>query len=169
MVLYVLSYFASLASKLLTDLYPTTLASQAQNTAKTEAYLWYLVRICLTAALMFSNGIIFSQSIRNAGIRIFGAAFTNLMRRPISYFEETPIGVIITRFSDDLNYLEKVMPTNLQILMNSMMTILIALILTVIISPLQAALTIISVIYITYILRTSSTVTNRLKVMENEA
>lgn len=112
--LYALLFILSSLFKVFTELYPTRLSLQGSKEENSSSqFTWYMIWILITSVAFYFTGYVFANSTRKIGRKIFDDAFRNLIKRPIQFFDTTPVGVIIARFSEDLNELEKVMPTYL--------------------------------------------------------
>lgn len=65
---------------------------------------YILMYLSIAVALLFFliyRSIIFGYGVAEAGYRIFFQAFDNLVRRPIQFFDTTPVGQILGRLVND--------------------------------------------------------------------
>lgn len=126
----------------------------------------YIGWIGITSLLYYFRNMIFALAVKNTGRKIFELSFNNIIRRPLSFFDTTPSGVIITRFSKDLNDVEKTMPTFLDEFLNYLVIYLTSFVLLIMISPLHGVCVAIFLAYLSSVISTVSKVITELTRME---
>jgi hypothetical protein len=170
-LIFLLLIFLILSSgiKVYTELYPTNFSSdgsKGKRKSTTQDYFFYIGWIIVTCILYFIRNIFYSLVIAKASKKIFEGSFSNIIRRPMSFFDTTPSGQIITRFSKDLSDVEKVMPTSLMELINYTLVFFTAFVLLTIVSPFHGILVMIAICYLTSVVSISSQVTTELARLE---
>lgn len=110
----------------------------------------------ITYALIFTGAVIFFvlRSVlmafiaRGASMKIFKKVSWSILRRPMSFFDTTPTGVIINRITSDVDKIDFLIPLKSCIFLNVSFTFMGSLILAVVVSPPVIILIIISFVII---------------------
>jgi len=86
----------------------------------TECVLTCVVAVGIT--FLFSAFALAEGSMRSATL-LHTSILKSVLRAPMSFFDHTPIGRIITRFSKDIDVLDSQLPRSLQAWFNSALTV----------------------------------------------
>ncbi|KAH9068493.1 ABC transporter [Lactarius deliciosus] len=87
------------------------------------------------ALAAFSNGITVAFIVYSASRRLHDNAITRVMLSPMSFFETTPVGRIMNRFSKDIDTIDNMLADSFRILINTFSTIIGAIVLISILLP----------------------------------
>ena len=98
--------------------------------------------------LAFSD-VVFVRLINNSASRFHKSMLFSVLRCTMGFFESTPVGRIINRFSKDIQAVEEVIPNNYKQFGRMLFTLLISLVTISIASPyFIIVVVLISIIYI---------------------
>ncbi|XP_055333699.1 multidrug resistance-associated protein 1-like [Paramacrobiotus metropolitanus] len=89
--------------------------------------------IQLIFAVMGLYGI--SAALIRAGRSMHNSMLTRLMRAPMSYFDTTPLGRIVNRFSKDIDTIDSAIPIQLRFVMNAFFQAIVFALLVLIVFP----------------------------------
>ncbi|KAH9068492.1 ABC transporter [Lactarius deliciosus] len=87
------------------------------------------------ALATFSNGITVAFIVYSASRRLHDNAITRVMLSPMSFFETTPVGRIMNRFSKDIDTIDNMLADSFRMLINTFSTIIGAIVLISILLP----------------------------------
>ena len=96
--------------------------------------MYLSVALALLVFLIYRS-IIFGYGVAEAGYKIFFKAFDNLAKRPIQFFDTTPVGQILGRLVNDQNDTDTQIPAKLNVFLSILFTFLGAFVLLCIVSP----------------------------------
>ena len=127
----------------------TTWSSVASNdTSVTEKYLTlYGVFGGLQSFFIFFAIIVFTIGMVRASTEMHSKLIENLLKAPMSFFDTTPLGRIVNRFSKDMDDIDLVIPYVLKDLVNQVFILLGIIFVLVLVSPVTLALIVPLVIY----------------------
>ncbi|VDB84771.1 unnamed protein product [Peniophora sp. CBMAI 1063] len=83
----------------------------------------------------FANGVVFALLIYASSRRLHSDAITRVLHAPMVYFETTPIGRIMNRFSKDIDTMDNMLADAFRMFLNTMSSIVGAIILISILLP----------------------------------
>lgn len=86
--------------------------------------------------MLFLKNIYFSRSFSRAAAFMFGGMISNILKRPIKFFDTTPSGQIVARFVDDITNCATELPVTFSFLMFDILIFFGGFIMVVTISPL---------------------------------
>lgn len=75
---------------------------------------WHLFCIFFSVITVIIANLSFTKATLDAAIKLHNFLLHNLLRIPISFFDVTPIGRILARFSSDINNVDTSLPSLLQ-------------------------------------------------------
>lgn len=102
-----------------------------------QAYPKIFIGLILTCFFMlFLKNIFFSRSFSKAAALMFGGMISNILRRPMKFFDTTPSGQIVTRFVDDITNCATELPVTFSFLIFDILIFFGGFIMIVTISPL---------------------------------
>ncbi|KAH9003061.1 ABC transporter [Lactarius hatsudake] len=87
------------------------------------------------ALATFSNGMTVAFIVYSASRRMHDNAITRVMLSPMSFFETTPVGRIMNRFSKDIDTIDNMLADSFRMLINTFSTIIGAIVLISILLP----------------------------------
>ena len=114
----VLLYIAFTLFKIITDWYVGKWATQSLNLTTNQYPLIYLAMIGILTLIVSLRSLTFGMTFSKASFSIFKKVTWNLLRRPLSFFDTTPSGVIINRCSKDVNDSDYKIPSYFFIIMD---------------------------------------------------
>ena len=92
----------------------------------TQSIFILLASFCLAMAAIFA-----SRTLHNSMLK-------NILRSPMSFFDTTPLGRILNRFSKDTYIIDEVIPRSLRSFIFTFLTVMATLIVIIITTPLFA-------------------------------
>ncbi|KAH9068491.1 ABC transporter [Lactarius deliciosus] len=100
------------------------------------------------ALAAFLNGTAIAFIVYSASRRMHDSAITRVMLSPMSFFETTPVGRIMNRFSKDIDTIDNMLADSFRTLINTISSVLAAVILISILLPwFLIAVAVVSVLY----------------------
>jgi ATP-binding cassette subfamily C (CFTR/MRP) protein 1 len=84
---------------------------------------------------MMIGDVAFLYMVMNSSRYLHGAMLGSIMRSCMQFFESTPIGRILNRFSKDVEAVESMMPTSFRMLLRMVFSVLITIIMISIQTP----------------------------------
>ncbi|VEN35843.1 unnamed protein product, partial [Callosobruchus maculatus] len=98
-----------------------TLINGTVNTAKRDMYLaiYGVLGIGQALTTMLSN-LLFAKGTIDAAVKIHRQLLHNVMRLPCAFFDITPVGRILGRFSQDINGVDMRLPSAFQMVMGTL-------------------------------------------------
>jgi len=76
------------------------------------------------ALFLFIGSILLTWSSVRAAVKIHNKMLLTIIRSPMSFFDTTPLGRIINRFSKDVYLIDEVIPSNLKSFLSTMFSVL---------------------------------------------
>lgn len=116
--------------------------------------------ICLIALL---QGIFLGEVSKSAALNIYKNVNWSIIRRPLRFFDTTPIGVILNRCINDVAVIDFDIPTELGMFLTTFITFLVVIIMTSMLSPVVIVAVVISAKYLTLALKKFIPVISELK------
>ncbi|XP_030837858.1 multidrug resistance-associated protein 5 isoform X2 [Strongylocentrotus purpuratus] len=111
---------------------PPTLVNDPQLWIYMTVYGGSLVLIFIVAAL---KSITYMKFTLKSSSTLHNNLFRSVIRSPMSFFDTTPIGRVLNMFSKDLDELDVMLPINMELSINYMLTIAASLITITVIFP----------------------------------
>nr|CAH7713756.1 unnamed protein product [Callosobruchus chinensis] len=101
-----------------------TLINGTVNTAKRDMYLavYGVLGIGQAFSTMLSN-LLFAKGTIDAAVKIHRQLLHNVMRLPCAFFDITPVGRILGRFSQDINGVDMRLPNAFQMLLSTLVRV----------------------------------------------
>ena len=103
-------------SKIMTDYWVGSWSQNSFNFTAENSEKYYMLGYGLLILGMLIIGVIqsfiWSQYSTNAGIKIFNDLLRNVMKKPMSYFDTTPIGQILNLLGKDTDLVDSVIPNS---------------------------------------------------------
>jgi len=122
MLAIVLAYTTSQGMRVLVDWWQGHWASNMKRKGVDPTYsatafgLWYLGFILLCTILTAARGLLVMESCIRSARNLHDELFRRVLRAPVNrYFDVTPVGRILNRFSNDLDQMDSVLPQQYQI------------------------------------------------------
>ncbi|KAJ8982895.1 hypothetical protein NQ317_004325 [Molorchus minor] len=84
------------------------------NTSVGEASFIFVLVLCLVA-----TNVLFTKATLDGAIKIHRYLLSNVMKLPSAFFDVTPVGRILGRFSNDINGVDLRLPMNFQVLISN--------------------------------------------------
>ncbi|OBA22056.1 P-loop containing nucleoside triphosphate hydrolase protein [Metschnikowia bicuspidata var. bicuspidata NRRL YB-4993] len=121
--LFVLATIASISTNYWLKRWTEANSNIGDNTLALHFIAIYAVLGFTTSALNLLKGLVFFvfMSIRG-GRKIHDRMATRLMKAPMNFFERTPVGRIMNRFSNDINKVDSALPRSLNVYMGSLLS-----------------------------------------------
>jgi ABC-type multidrug transport system fused ATPase/permease subunit len=123
------------AVKIFSDLWIGYWTSDKYSLSNSRYILVYLALVILLFMILLFRSVFFGIGVSNAGINIFLKVFVNLIKRPMSFFDTTPVGQILVRFVNDQNDTDMRIPKLMNTFLSIMFTFLGTFILLCVVSP----------------------------------
>jgi ABC-type multidrug transport system fused ATPase/permease subunit len=108
----------------------------------------YLLMGLVTLIFLCLRAITLGFVTQLASVNIFKSIVWNILRRPMSFFDTTPSGVVINRCTNDVDQLDFNIPWMMSFFLNTGFDYAGALILTAVVSPVVLIFILIALIYI---------------------
>lgn len=117
------SYGVSQAARVVADWWPGHWARNMVRYGIDPGYsgtafgMWYLGIIVLCAALTFGRAFLMIETCMQTSKRLHDDLFRRVLQAPVNnYFDITPVGRILNRFSNDLDQMDSILPQEYQLL-----------------------------------------------------
>lgn len=134
-ILFFIIQVSSILSAIGSTWWVTRWASNSYNLSSLTYLLIYAaIGVVVILLLLGVSGLI-GVVASNAAINIFSTIVWNILRRPMSFFDTTPSGVILNRCTADVSVIDMSIPSMLQFFITNVLTLAIVFIMTIIISP----------------------------------
>ncbi|EFC39720.1 predicted protein [Naegleria gruberi] len=128
--------FASLGTKLLSQMW---ISFMNMNTFQMSIanYVWiYLVIGCLDSLILFIRSGFYSYGSLKSSLKLHNKMLEGVLRAPILFFDQNPVGRILNRFTQDINATDNEMLFTIPVAINIILNILLTIILISTITPL---------------------------------
>lgn len=116
-------YSVSQAARVFVDWWPGHWARNMVRYAIDPDYsgttfgMWYLGLIVLCTALTFGRAFLMIETCMQTSKRLHDDLFRRVLQAPVNnYFDITPVGRILNRFSNDLDQMDSILPQEYQLL-----------------------------------------------------
>lgn len=113
----------------------------------------YLVIVGLIFISIMMRSWLFGIFASKSGYTLFNKLINNVLRRPMSFFDTTPNGVIMNRCNDDVYQSDFILPNTFSFFLESLTLILVSLIAIVVILPYLLILLVIFSVFLFYAFR----------------
>ncbi|RLN68925.1 hypothetical protein BBJ28_00023065, partial [Nothophytophthora sp. Chile5] len=121
--LIVVFYIVSQAVRVLVDWWPGHWANEMPRRGVDPSYssktyaLWYVGMIVVATLLTFGRALFVTEACVRTSKHLHDELFRRVLSAPVNrYFDVTPVGRVLNRFSNDLDQLDSVLPQEYQIL-----------------------------------------------------
>lgn len=143
-----LSFISATAIRVVSDWWAGRWASESFDLSENAYPLIYLgIGAAFIAAVIFRS-IIGGYFSARAGISCFSKVMSNILKRPIEFFDTTPSGVIMNRCTMDVEAIDFLLPNFMTSWLDSFFMICFTLILVILVSPPMIIIVVIACIYI---------------------
>ncbi|GMF40069.1 unnamed protein product [Phytophthora lilii] len=119
-VVLVVVYCIGQANRTVVDWWPGHWARTLKNHAdasSTDLGLWYLGLIILCSVLTMVRALMMIETCVRTSKKLHDELFRRVLNAPITrYFDVTPMGRILNRFSNDLDQMDSILPQEYQVL-----------------------------------------------------
>uniref|UniRef100_H3GAV0 Uncharacterized protein n=1 Tax=Phytophthora ramorum TaxID=164328 RepID=H3GAV0_PHYRM len=122
----VAAYVAGQAARTVVDWWPGHWARNMPrrdvdpNYSGTTFGMWYLGLLVLCAMLSFGRALMIIESCVRSSQHMHDELFRRVLRAPVTrYFDVTPMGQILNRFSNDLDQMDSILPQEYQLLLQN--------------------------------------------------
>ncbi|POM61964.1 Multidrug resistance protein ABC Superfamily [Phytophthora palmivora] len=126
-VVIIMAYIAGQAARTIVDWWPGHWARSMSRRGVDPTYsgttfgMWYLGFIALCSVLSFGRALMMIESCVRSSQHMHDDLFRRVLRAPITkYFDITPMGQILNRFSNDLDQMDTMLPQEYQLLLQNM-------------------------------------------------
>lgn len=144
----ILFFLLSITAKLACDWWVGQWMENTFDLSKSDYMIIYGLSGFFVLVLMIIRSIALAGVSQISTLKIFNKVIWNVLRRPMSFFDTTPSGVIINRCTDDVDNLDYVIPWYSSFFFSIAFSFLGSLVLATIVSPVIAILLLISLIVI---------------------
>ncbi|KAK1938127.1 ABC transporter C family member 3 [Phytophthora citrophthora] len=125
-IVIVLVYIAGQAARTIVDWWPGHWARNMPRRGVDPTYsntnfgMWYLGFIVLCSLLSFGRALMMIESCIRSSQHMHDDLFRRVLRAPVTkYFDVTPMGQILNRFSNDLDQMDTMLPQEYQLLLQN--------------------------------------------------
>ncbi|GMF61673.1 unnamed protein product [Phytophthora fragariaefolia] len=122
----VLAYCAGHAARTVVDWWPGHWARNMPRRGVDPTYsgtnfgLWYIGFLVLCTVLSFGRALMIIESCVRSSQNMHDELFQRVLRAPVTrYFDVTPMGQILNRFSNDLDQMDSILPQEYQLLLQN--------------------------------------------------
>ncbi|EGZ21558.1 multidrug resistance protein ABC superfamily [Phytophthora sojae] len=122
----VLAYCAGQAARTVVDWWPGHWARNMPRRGVDPSYsgttfgMWYLGFLVLCTVLSFGRALMIIESCVRSSQNMHDELFRRVLRAPVTrYFDVTPMGQILNRFSNDLDQMDSILPQEYQLLLQN--------------------------------------------------
>ena len=135
--LCLLSYFIFQSFSVSTNLVLTSWSSVASNDTAVTNYYMMLYGLCggFQSLFIFIATVIFTVGAIRSSYTLHNNLLQNLLRAPMSFFDTTPNGRIVNRFSKDMDDIDAVVPNVSKEIINQVFILLGIIFVLVFVSP----------------------------------
>ncbi|XP_005100698.1 multidrug resistance-associated protein 5 [Aplysia californica] len=95
----------------------------------------YASFIPLLIVLMLMRSLLLTKTVLKAATCLHNKAFTKVLRCPMPFFDSTPLGRIVNRFSADLDEIDMRLPMNAEIFLTNILQVIAGLAMIAYVSP----------------------------------
>ena len=89
----------------------------------------------LQSVFIFSAILMITFSTIQASVQLHNGLLNSIIRSPMSFFDTTPIGRIVNRFSKDIDEIDIVLPLNIKNIINQIFTVIGVIVIIIIVTP----------------------------------
>jgi ABC-type multidrug transport system fused ATPase/permease subunit len=121
------AYLAGQGMRILVDWWQGHWAKEMQSDSPDANYseltfgLWYFGFIAICALVTIGRGLLMMESCIRSSKNLHNELFRRVLSAPVNlYFDVTPVGRILNRFSNDLDQMDSVLPQHYQSLFQSL-------------------------------------------------
>ncbi|KAF4150569.1 ABC transporter transmembrane region [Phytophthora infestans] len=122
----VVAYCAGQAARTVVDWWPGHWARNMPRRGVDLTYsntmfgMWYLGFLVLCTALSFGRALMIIESCVRSSQNMHDELFRRVLKAPVTrYFDVTPMGQILNRFSNDLDQMDSILPQKYQLLLQN--------------------------------------------------
>ncbi|KAJ8577547.1 hypothetical protein ON010_g1657 [Phytophthora cinnamomi] len=121
------AYFAGQGMRVVVDWWQGHWAKEMENKSSDSSYselaygMWYFGFIVICAFVTIGRGLLMMESCIRSSKNLHNELFRRVLSAPVNlYFDVTPVGRILNRFSNDLDQMDSVLPQHYQSLFQSL-------------------------------------------------
>ena len=116
---------------------PEMLSTQAQPTHTHEFfYHWFIIIFCIFVVLCFYRAFMFTLLCLNCSRNLYEKLVFAIFHAPVNlYFDITPIGRILNRFSQDLDAVDTLLPDNFLLNLQNGFFVLCGFVMCIVVTP----------------------------------
>ncbi|EEY56567.1 ATP-binding Cassette (ABC) Superfamily [Phytophthora infestans T30-4] len=125
-VVIVVAYIAGQAARTVVDWWPGHWARNMPRRGVDPTYsnttfgMWYLGFLALCSVLSFGRALTIIESCVRSSQNMHDELFRRVLKAPVTqYFDVTPMGQILNRFSNDLDQMDTMLPQEYQLLLQN--------------------------------------------------
>ncbi|KAK1940423.1 ABC transporter C family member 12 [Phytophthora citrophthora] len=123
----IMAYFAGQGMRVVVDWWQGHWADKMETAASDPNYselsygMWYFGFIVICSVVTIARGLLMMESCIRSSKSLHNELFRRVLQAPINlYFDVTPVGRILNRFSNDLDQMDSVLPQHYQSLFQSL-------------------------------------------------
>lgn len=138
----------------------------AKDTFSLEDYIYIAIYICISLLVIFLlifNSFFLGVISANASLQIFKTIVWNILRRPMKFFDTTPMGVVLNRCTTDIKLIDSRFPYLYSAFLGAFITLIVVLIFTSIISPIVIVIIVVNLAIVSFSFRRFLMTTTELK------
>jgi ABC-type multidrug transport system fused ATPase/permease subunit len=140
-VILVLFYLSFIGLKIFSGLWVSYWFSDQFDFKNENWYpIIYLIVIFLAAVSLILRSLSYGHTVSTGSYNLFDSVVTNILRRPLSFFDTTPSGQIMNRCVKDVSDIDFRLPFMFSFFINNFFTIIGSMILLSVISPIHLIL-----------------------------
>ena len=109
--------------------------NQMQVDVRNMYLIGYGIIGVLQSVFIFSAILMITFSTIQASVQLHNGLLNNIIRSPMSFFDTTPIGRIVNRFSKDIDEIDIILPLNIKNIINQIFTVIGVIVIIIIVTP----------------------------------
>jgi len=133
-----------------TNWWVTRWANDAFDLSKATYMIVYALLGALVVFLLLLVSVMLGTVASRASLTIFSSIVSNILKRPMSFFDTTPSGTIINRCTADIEEVDTRVPFLYQFFLSALFNVVIVLILTAIVTPIVLVIFVLVLIVVIY-------------------
>ena len=109
--------------------------NQMQVDVRNMYLIGYGIIGVLQSVFIFSAILMITFSTIQASVQLHNGLLNSIIRSPMSFFDTTPIGRIVNRFSKDIDEIDIILPLNIKNIINQIFTVIGVVVIIIIVTP----------------------------------